>query len=325
MNKNAVGLVFGLFGIILSGCATVSEKARPVEAPVSEAQQLEAQKASQVPAVRNYKRKIAIGRFTNETNYGRALLTDEQYDLIGKQASDMLASKLIKSDMFLVFERPDIKKVLSEQKFSEDSKLIGVDTLIVGSVTEFGRSVGGKVGFLSSTKMQTAKAKVDVRLIDVKTGLAFFSAIGAGEANSESGEIAGYGSRADYDSSLNDRAISAAISDVIDKLVSTLEERNWKTDILEVQGQDVYISGGVKQGLKAGDTLQVMALGKKITSKQTGFDINLPSTKLATIKVISFFGDSENNEGSVCRVISGNVDATQLDKLYVEEVNNENK
>lgn len=325
MNKNAVGLVFGLFGIILSGCATVSEKARPVEAPVSEAQQLEAQKASQFPAVRNYKRKIAIGRFTNETNYGRALLTDEQYDLIGKQASDMLASKLIKSDMFLVFERPDIKKVLSEQKFSEDSKLIGVDTLIVGSVTEFGRSVGGKVGFLSSTKMQTAKAKVDVRLIDVKTGLAFFSAIGAGEANSESGEIAGYGSRADYDSSLNDRAISAAISDVIDKLVSTLEERNWKTDILEVQGQDVYISGGVKQGLKAGDTLQVMALGKKITSKQTGFDINLPSTKLATIKVISFFGDSENNEGSVCRVISGNVDATQLDKLYVEEVNNENK
>lgn len=323
MRKLEGWIVFGFTALFLSGCATMSEKAIPIEAPVSEAQQLKAQKALQVPTVRRYKRKIAIGRFTNETHYGRALMTDDEYDLIGKQASDMLASKLIKSNMFLVFERPDIKKVQNEQKFSEDLKLIGVDTLIVGSVTEFGRSIGGKVGFLSSTKMQVAKAKVDVRLIDVKTGLAFFSAIGAGEASSESGEIAGYGSRADYDATLNDRAISAAISDVIDKLVSSLEERNWETDILEVQGQDVYISGGKKQGLKVGDSLQVMELGKKIKSKQTGFYINLPSKNIATVKVVSFFGDTENNEGSICKITSGNVDKSQLNKLYVQEVRNE--
>lgn len=325
MRKIEGWLLVGFAGVFASGCATMSEKARPIEAPVSEDQQLKAQELLQVPIVRRYKRKIAIGRFTNETNYGRALMTNDEYDLIGKQASDMLASKLIKSDMFLVFERPDIKKVQNEQKFSEDSKLIGVDTLIVGSVTEFGRSLGGKVGFLSSTKMQVAKAKVDVRLIDVKTGLAFFSAIGAGEASTESGEIAGYGSRADYDATLNDRAISAAISDVIDKLVSSLEERRWKTNILEVQGQDVYISGGKKQGLKVGDSLQVMELGKKIKSKQTGFDINLPSKKIATVKVVSFFGDNENNEGSVCKIISGNIGKPQLNELYIEEVNNESK
>jgi curli biogenesis system outer membrane secretion channel CsgG len=217
MRKIEVWLMVPLVASILSSCATVSEKPRDVAAPVSEAQQLESQKTFQVPSNRRYKRKIAIGRFTNETNYGRALMTDDDYNLIGKQASDMLASKLIKSEMFLVFERPDIKRIENEQKLLNDSQLIGVDTLIVGSVTEFGRSIGGKVGFLSSTKMQTARAKVDVRLVDVKTGLAFFSAIGAGEASTESGEIAGYGSRADYDATLNDRAISSAISDVIDK------------------------------------------------------------------------------------------------------------
>ena len=135
------------------------------------------------------------------------------------------------------------------------------DTLLIGSVTEFGRSVGGKVGFLSSTKVQSAKAKVDVRLVDVKTGHAYFSAIGAGEASTETGEVAGFGSRAAYDAALNDRAIAAAISDVIDKLVSKLEDRKWKNRHSRGKNGQVFISGGKNQGLREGDILSVMEAG----------------------------------------------------------------
>lgn len=312
-----------LIAILLSGCATVSEKVEPVEAPAPKAEQLKAQKTAQLLPVKHYKRKIAIARFSNETNYGRTLMTDQDYDRIGKQASDMLASKLVKSERFLVFERPDIQKVQREQDFSGDSRFIGVDTLIVGSVSEFGRSTEGKTGFLSSTKVQVAKAKVDVRLVDVKTGQVFFSATGAGEANTESGEIAGFGSYADYDAALNDRAISAAISDVIDKLVSTLEERPWRSDVLAVQNQQVFISGGARQGLKAGDILYVMEPGTTVTSKQSGFDVSLPPRKVATIKVLSFFGENAKNEGSVCEIVSGTIDMSSLKKLYVEEAHHE--
>ena len=147
----------------------------------------------------------------------------------------MLASRLVKSGKFIVFERTDLAKVKKEQAITGDAGLIGVDSLIIGSVTEFGRSTSGKSGFMSSTKVQTARARVDIRLVDVKTGQAFFSASGVGEASTESGEIAGFGSRADYDATLNDRAISAAISDVIDRLVSSLDERPWRTDILQIQ------------------------------------------------------------------------------------------
>lgn len=325
LRKGEFVKIFGVVGsymilILLAGCATVSDRPVAVESPVPKLQQQQAQTKTQLPAEKRFKRKIAVGRFTNESNYGRALMTDQDYDRIGKQASDMLSSKMVSSGKFIVFERPDIKKVQREQVVTGDAGLIGVDTLIIGSVTEFGRSTGGKVGFLSKTKVQTARAKVDIRLVDVKTGQVFFSASGTGEANTESGEIAGFGSRADYDATLNDRAISAAISDVIDRLVATLDERPWRTDLLQLQGKTVFISGGPRQGLHVGDTLQVMEQGAAVKSRQTGFMINLPSRKVATIRVNSFFGDAENNEGSVAEIVQGVVEPARLQNLYVEEV-----
>jgi hypothetical protein len=206
-----------------------------------------------------------------------------------------------------------------EQQISGDSKLVGSDTLVIGSVTEFGRSVGGKVGFLSSTKVQIAKAKVDIRLVDVKTSHAYFSGIGAGEASTETGEVAGFGSRAAYDATLNDRAIAAAISDVIDKLVSKLAERKWKTDILEVRDKQVFISGGKLQGLQEGDMLAVMEAGDTIKSKQTGFDVTLPSKQVATIRVSSFFGETETEEGSVCEIIEGSIAKPLSPRIFVTE------
>jgi len=315
--KNAV-ILLGV-SLLLSACATVSEKPVALESPVPQAQQAKAQQEAQAPQTKRYKLKVAVGRFTNETNYGRSLLTDEELDRIGKQASDMLISRLIQSGQFVVLERPDLNKITMEQEISGDSKLVGSDTLIIGSVTEFGRSVGGKVGFLSSTKVQTAKAKVDIRLVAVKTGHAYFSAIGAGEASTETGEVAGFGSRAAYDATLNDRAIAAAISDVIDKLVSTLSDRPWKTDILEVRDGNVFISGGKRQGVKEGDTLAVMMAGDTVKSRQTGFDITLPSKRVATIRVTGFFGETETDEGSVCEIVDGTIGKPLSSRLYVAE------
>jgi curli biogenesis system outer membrane secretion channel CsgG len=261
------------------------------------------------------KRKVAVARFSNETRYGLTLLTNADNDPIGKQASDMLYSRLVASDKFLVFERPDLEKIRREQRLTGGENLVGVETLIVGAVTEFGRVNQGKVGFFSATKNQIAKAKVEARLVDVKTGQAFFSATGSGEANSESGSIAGFGSRADYDESLNDKAIGAAISDLMNSIVTKLQERPWRTDILKVDGKAVYISGGARQGLKPGDKLTVMRAGEQVKSLQTGFLITLPPTRTGLLRVLSLFGDSEANEGSVCEILEGTL--SDLKGLFV--------
>ena len=305
--------------LISAGCATTSAPQKIVSAPVSTAQQAEAQRQAALPTTKTLKRKVAIGRFTNETRYGKTFFVDGNYDPLGKQASDMLSSRLVASQKFLVFERPDINKVKVEQSIAHESGLIGVDALVIGSVTEFGRSTTGKSGFLSGTKVQTAHAKVEIRLVDVRTGYIFFTASGTGDASTESGEVAGFGSKADYDATLNDRAIGAAISDVQNALIAKLEERPWRTDILKVDGHQLYISGGARQGIQVGDTLIVLKAGEKVKSGQSGFDITLPARTVGQIRVVSRFGDNETDEGAVADIVSGDISDAQKSGFYISE------
>ncbi|MEA3135034.1 MAG: hypothetical protein QOG17_2880 [Gammaproteobacteria bacterium] len=314
--KICIPMALALFA---GGCATTSQHQEVVAAPISTAQQAEAQRQAAVVSVKTLKRKVAIGRFTNETRYGKTFQVDANNDPLGKQVSDMLSSRLAASQKFLIFERPDLDKVAAEQSIAHESGLVGVDALIIGSVTEFGRSTTGKSGFLSGTKVQNAHAKVEIRLVDVRTGYVFFTASGSGDASTESGEIAGFGSKADYDATLNDRAIGAAISDVQNSLISKLDERPWRTDILKVDGHQLYLSGGQRQGLQVGDTLLVLKQGERVKSAQSGFDITLPAKTVGQIRIISRFGDNETNEGAVADILSGDITDAQKTGLYISE------
>jgi curli biogenesis system outer membrane secretion channel CsgG len=312
-------LVPALAVLLVAGCATTSTPQQVVSAPATAAQQAEAQRQAAVVVVKTLKRKVAIGRFTNETRYGKTFLVDANNDPLGKQVSDMLSTRLVASQQFLVFERPDLDKIRAEQSIGRESGLVGVDVLVIGSVTEFGRSTTGKSGFLSGTKVQTAHAKVEIRLVDVRTGYVFFTASGAGDASTESGEIAGFGSKADYDATLNDRAIGAAITDVQNSLIVKLQERPWRTDILKVDGRQLYLSGGSRQGLHVGDTLFVLKQGERVKSGQTGFDITLPAKTVGQIRVTSLFGNNETDEGAVADIVSGEISDAHKDGLYVSE------
>lgn len=268
--------------------------------------------------VKTLKQKIAIGRFTNETRYGRSLLRDQDLDPLGKQAADIMAAYLIRTDKFLVFERPDLIKITRENNLSgTQSNMIGVDTLLLGSVVEFGRTTDGKRGLFNKKKIQRAQAKVAVRLVDVRTGLVFHSATGSGEATTETKTILGVGSTSRFDATLGDKAIALAIEDMIEDLVNSISARQWRTDILAVEGNRIFISGGKSQGLRIGDRLRVMKAGKTIKSKQSGFDITLPATELAQIRIINLFGDNETNEGSVAELLSGQLDGEDLAGLFV--------
>jgi curli biogenesis system outer membrane secretion channel CsgG len=308
-----------VLGVVCVGCATVEKPPEPRPMTASVERQREAQQAAINAPMKIYKRKVAVGRFSNESTYGRGLLLDTDLDPLGKQASDILATMLQNSNRFLIFERPDLEKIEREQKLTGDGRLVGVDALILGSITEFGRATEGKSGFLSSTKRQVVRAVVNLRLVEVSTGRVFFAADGVGEAITETGEIAGFGSKAAYDATLNEKAITAAIGEVLDEVIGQLEARPWRTYLLDQDGDLVYVSGGYRQGLKVGDELVVMRAGKTVISKQTGLPIELPGTEVARLRVTSQFGDNEVNEGSVCTVTTGSLVGQDLNQLYVAE------
>lgn len=306
--------------LLLAGCATVKNQPEAVESSQSREALQEAQRQQALPEKPQFKRKVAIGRFTNETRYGRSLLRDDDNDPLGKQVSDILAGRLVDSDRFLVFERPDLNKIQAESSLTGEAlQLVGVDTLIFGSLTEFGHTTTGKKGFMSSTKKQTAEASVELRLVDAKTGHIFFTAKGSGSASIEAGEIAGYGNKATYDATLNDKAIDAAVSDLMNTLIRKLEEREWRTDILKIDQNKVFVSGGIHQGIHVGETFLVMLRGEPIKSKQSGFAIELPATEVGKIEIISSFGSTEANEGSIAKIIEGNFATTDLNLLFIAE------
>lgn len=128
--------------VLLGGCAIQTPPAEVKEAPQSQAEQRNAQQVvtTAVPAKPLLKRKIALGRITNETNFGRSLLRDQHGDPLGKQVTDLLSKALTESGAYLVFERPDISRIKDEARLTGESlNLVGVDALIIGSLTEFGR------------------------------------------------------------------------------------------------------------------------------------------------------------------------------------------
>lgn len=253
------------------------------------------------------KRRIAVGRFTNSTPYGRLLLAPGQRDPIADQASDMLVNALVASDQFFVFERGDLAALDAERVISaaDAERLTGVDTLLLGSITQLGRRDEGKQGFLNSQRRQAVNATVEIRLVDVRTGRVFFSTSGAGEASSETGEVAGFGTSAGYDSTLAGRAISAAIADTMTNVINELEQRPWFTDVLRASGDTVFVSGGPGQGLRVGQRFRVETPGEVVVSAQSGLPITLPGSTVAEIELTGFFGDGPESEGATARIVQG--------------------
>lgn len=305
---------------LLTGCAIQTPALTPQEAPPPAAAQRSAQQAAlaQTPKQPALKRKIALGRISNETSYGQSLLRDRSGDPLGKQVTDLMSKALTESGAFLVFERPDIGKVEAESRLVDTKlHLVGVDALLVGSLTEFGRKTVGASGFVSSSKRQVAFAKVDMRVVDTTTGQILFATSGAGEASTETASTFGFGSQAAYDGTLNDAAIRQAVSEAVSRLAADFATRPWQTAILKTESGRVFLSCGRAQGLRLGMLLEVHTAGERIKSPQTGAFVTLPGRSVAQLRVDALFGDTELSEGAVASVVTGSTEGHAIQQLVV--------
>lgn len=263
---------------------------------------------------RTIKRKVAIGRFSNETQYAKGLFYDKDNDPMRKQALDILSSKLASSGKFILLEREDLDLIVAEA--GEDMKKIGADYIILGSITEFGRKNEGQQKVFSSTKTQTVEAGVSIRLVESATGLIIYSDEAKGYAETTTKETLGVGGKAGYDATLSDKAISAAISQLVENIINKCMDKPWRSYILSVEDGTYIISGGASQGLAANDRFNVYKKGKSVKNPQTGMMIELPGSKVGEVTVISSIGDTPETEISFCSYSGEDLDLTKISENY---------
>lgn len=301
----------------LQSCATIEKK----DVQVLEEKPQISKVLTEVAPKRFLKRKVAISRFTNETKYGQSFFTNEGGDPIGKQAMDILSARLVSTDKFILLERTDLAHVADELLIGNSRLLdVAADYIIVGSISEFGRKTTGEVGVFSRTKKQTAYARVNIRLIDVYTSQIIYSEEGTGEAFSETGTVMGIGGRAGYDSTLNDKVISAAISKLVNNLIENLLDRPWRSYLLAFEDNKYIVGGGKSQGVLVGDVFGVFRRGKRIKNPQTNMFIELPGKLIGKIKVEAMMGDNPINEIALCSLVKGDVPKDNFNNFYLQEI-----
>ena len=215
MKTNVKFLLAACAATLITGCAT--ESSRVVETP-----------KVQTPSAAYQGQKIAvsIGRFSNQSSYQNGVFSDGE-DRLGNQAQTILISNLQQSGRFSVLDRSNMRAIKEESALNKEVQNIkGARYVITGDVTEFGRKTTGDhqlFGILGKGKTQTAYAKVNLNVVDVKNSEVIYSTQGAGEYELSNREVLGFGGSAGYDSTLNGKVLSLAIIEAVNNLTRGLE------------------------------------------------------------------------------------------------------
>ena len=220
--KNTVLTISLLSLLTLTGCATQSHRTVAVEPVVTNTAPYNGPKTTMV-----------VGDFSNKSDYMQGLFSSNT-DKLGSQAKVILKTLLQQTNRFKVLDRANMDQIAAEAKLRGiKQNLKGARYTITVAVTEFGRkNVGDKqlFGILGAGKSQIAYSKVSLNVVDVLTSEVIYSTQGAGEYELNSRQVAGFGSSAGYDSTLNGKVLDFAIKQTIKNMVRDLENGTLKVE-----------------------------------------------------------------------------------------------
>jgi len=245
---------------------------------------------------------------------------------VGKGIADLLVRHLVQDGTYSVIERKALDKILAEQNFSNSDradansaakigKLLGVDAIIVGSITQFGNdnkhtNVGGGggswgrfgVGGVGHSKSK-AVCQVDARLVNIDTAEIMGVASGKGESTRESTSLLGGGGSwggwgggnvdfgsSDFQQTIIGEAVNQAVVQMTSELVADAPKLVARTISVEglvasVDGGQIVLNIGSKAGLKVGDQLTVKRVTKEIKDPTTGQVIRKMTTDVGVIRL----------------------------------------
>lgn len=294
-----------------------------------------------LPAAAQPKRRVAVLDFEYgivRSSVSAWFGTDQD---IGKGVADMIVERLVNGATYTVIERKAIDKILAEQNFSNSDRadamaaarigrLLGVDAIILGSITQFGRddksqgvgggalsNVTGRFG-LGGVKRTSAKAVVALtaRMVNTDTGEIIATAKGLGESTRKGttltgaggGDIAGGGNVDMRSKNFANTIIGEAVTQAVAQLSTNLEQNSARLPakqlnidalVADVSGNTVIINQGSRAGLKVGDKLQVSRKVRDVRDPATGKVLRSIEDKLGELTL------TEVDEASAVGTYSG--------------------
>ena len=293
-------------------------------------------------AAAQQKKRVAVFDFdfsTVQTNSAAVFGTNVD---IGKGISDLIVESLVKSGTYSVIERKAIEKILAEQNFSNSDradassaakigKILGVDAIIIGSITQFGNddkatnvgggALGGVTGRfgIGGVSRRESKAVVNLSARMVSTDTAEILGVAAGKAESKrsgtsllgaGGSSAGAGG-AGVDMSSSNFAQTIIGEAVIGAVAALSTELNGNADkivakaivvdglVADAAGNELVLNVGTKGSVKVGDKLAVKRVGREIKDPATGKVIRRIEESLGTVTI------TEADEGSSVGTYTG--------------------
>jgi curli biogenesis system outer membrane secretion channel CsgG len=260
---------------------------------------------------------------------------------IGKGITDLLITGLVKDGTYSIIERQVLDKLMTEQNFSNSNradptsaaklgKLLGVDAIIVGSITQFGNEtkktgIGGNGGTfggfgLGGIGHSNSKANVAItaRIVNVDTGEIMAVADGFGQSARSSTSLLGGGGHdwssgggnVDFGSSnFQSTIIGEATKAAVDKLTADVVADSPKISVrtvtvdglvAAVDGGQVILNVGKRAGVNVGDQLEVVRVTKEIKDPSTGQVIRRLTSTIGVVKATDV-----DDTSAVCSIVSG--------------------
>lgn len=286
------------------------------------------------------KRRIAV------LDFDYATVHQWVYDIfgsdqdIGKGIADMLVTNLVRNGTYSVIERKQLDQVLREQNFQQSgradpssavqlAKILGVDAIIIGSITQFGRDdkklgVGGAgvhVGGIGiggfGKKSAKAVVQIDARIVSTTTAEILGVATGHGESKRSGVSLAGgvaiggtgaagaldMGS-SNFANTIIGEATRSAVDSLTGQLVAaagSIQETKVEIRALvaDVSGGEVTINVGTGAGVKVGAEYDVVRPGREIKDPATGRVLRRTTTPVGKLKI------TEADEGSATGTLTG--------------------
>jgi curli biogenesis system outer membrane secretion channel CsgG len=272
------------------------------------------------------KKRVAIFDFDYATVRTYAIAAFGSDIDVGKGVTDLLVRFLVENGTYSVIERKAMDKILAEQNFSNSDranpnsaaklgKILGVDAIIVGSVTQFGNetkgtNVGGAGGGLGrfglggvSHKDSKAIVTLDGRIVDIDTAEILGVATGHGESSRSATSLTGGGGgwsgfggghvdfgSSDFRNTIIGEAVNNATKQMSDGIIANygkLSARIIKVEglVAAVDGDQIVLNTGAKTGIKVGDQMTVERVTKEIKDPATGQVIRRLATQVGIIKI----------------------------------------